>query len=142
MDDEKDEPITDIRTLVVRLQERMKHVASREEVGNSYNRIFQEVSTIFERTNSVQREYVRDRIRESALETKAAIGDSEKHLKGEIQSLAASVAGLTVAISSMTQQPDKRGWHPAATYGVGGAGVGTGLLGLLLYLLGVFPGAS
>ena len=133
------------REEVVRLDERMKQVATREEVNNGDFRTLQEVSTMFDRSSAATQQYVRDRVEESSLKTQNALQGMERHILEKVEAginkAAAAAAAATIAAMPPIQPPmpgqgeQYRRMNPIVPW-VGGPGIG----GLVVYLILAFFG--
>jgi hypothetical protein len=131
----------DTRETVVRLDERVKQTATREEMNAADSRTLEAVSSMFDRSTAASQTYVREQIAGSNQATKSLLLEFEKHLferfDGVIARVADAAAKAAVAAMPAPQREDndRRNMHPVIPW-VGGPGIG----GLLVYLILAFLG--
>lgn len=131
----------DTRDTVVRLDERVKQTATREEMNAADNRTLEAVSTMFDRSTAASQTYVREQIAGSNQATKNLLLEFEKHLFERFDSVITRVADTAAkaAVAAMPPPPapqtNVRIMHPAIPW-LGGPGLG----GLIVYLLLAFFG--
>lgn len=116
-----------VREQLVLLMERLGQKASREEMNSADFRVLQEFSGLMERSMNSAREYVRDRVNESALKTENRLNDLERNIMDRITEEQSRGHGR------------RGGFHPSVAYG-GGGGLIASVILAALYLLGVIPG--
>lgn len=130
----------DVRDEVIRHGEKLKQTATREEVNAGDFRVLKDVSDMLDRSTQSHNQYVRERVRESALETKNSMQEMEGRLTTAISQLGSSIASLAVPTSpppATSSQNDRR-FHPAAGLSVGAVS-GASILYLVLAFLNVVP---
>jgi len=139
----------DVRDEVVRQGERMKQLATREEMNEADFRTERNVGVIIDRSAQALQGYVRDRVNESSLKTENSLQLLEKHLKEHQTSttasaVAAAIAPLLAQLQSLAApvppvpQPERGRVHPFISVGGGGVG-GMTLMYLILAFLGMVP---
>ena len=127
----------DVRDEVIRQSERLKQTATREEVNAGDFRVLKDVSDMLDRSTQAHNQYVRERVRESALETKNTMQEMEGRLTTAISQLGSSIASITVQPPPPVPTHDKR-LHPAAGVSVGAVS-GASILYLVLAFLNIVP---
>jgi hypothetical protein len=136
----------DTREQVVRLDERVNQKASREEMNAADTRTLESASVMLDRAGAANQQYTRDQISSSALVTKNAIQEVDKHLGEKIDtrltSIESSIAGLKAAIAAIPPPSEPRtGMHMPST--VGGTALGSVLVTsgyVFLYVFNLLPG--
>lgn len=140
----------EVRDDVVRLDEKMKGVATREEMNDADFRTERNVGVIIDRSATALQQYVRDRVNESSLKTENSLQLLEKHLKEhQTNTTASAVASALAPVLAQLQsfvppqqsssQSERGGRvHPFISVGGGGVG-GMTLMYLILAFLGMVP---
>lgn len=130
----------DVRDEVIRHGERLKGTATREEMNAGDFRVLKDVSDMLDRSTQAHNQYVRERVRESALETKNAMQEMEGRITTALGALNTNIAALAPPAPAPAPDTGRRGGlgHPAVGW-TGGAGLGATILYLVLAFLNLVP---
>lgn len=128
----------DVRDEVIRHGERLRQTATREEMNAGDFRVLKDVSDMLDRSTQAHNQYVRERVRESALETKNTMQEMEGRLTSAISSLGSSIAALATPQQPAPTHEKGRGMHPLLP-ATGGFGTGVAVLYLILAFFNIVP---